>query len=60
MALYSRHSSERRFKLTAVQTMEVATARVYNWDVQERRKDKEKGGGKDTADDDESKAAPNG
>jgi hypothetical protein len=38
--------------------MEVATARVYNWDVQERRK--EKGSGTGGADDDESKAPPNG
>jgi hypothetical protein len=41
-----------------MKTMEVATARVYNWDVQERRK--EKGGGRARADDDEIKATPNG
>ena len=46
------------FGLTAVQTMEVATARVYNWDVQERRR--EKGGGKDGAHDGGSQATPNG
>jgi hypothetical protein len=30
-----------------ITTMEVATARVYNWDVQQRRKDREKGEGKE-------------
>ena len=29
--------------LTLKQTMEVATARVYNWDVAERRKEKADG-----------------
>jgi prefoldin subunit 5 len=29
-----------------ITTMEVATARVYNWDVQQRRKEREKGEGK--------------
>lgn len=29
-----------------VTTMEVATARVYNWDVGQRRKDRDEGGGK--------------
>ena len=28
-----------------ITTMEVATARVYNWDVQQRRKEREKDGG---------------
>jgi len=39
------------------QTMEVATARVYNWDVGQRRKDKpgREGGGED-----EQKGRPNG
>ena len=37
--------------------MEVATARVYNWDVAERRK--EKAAGKEV-EDDESKERPNG
>lgn len=39
-----------------ITTMEVATARVYNWDVQQRRKERlEQGDGKD-----EGKAASNG
>ena len=41
----------------AGQTMEVATARVYNWDIGERRK--EKGDGK-TGEDGGSEAPPNG
>ncbi|KAK5718810.1 peptide chain release factor 1 [Elasticomyces elasticus] len=40
-----------------ITTMEVATARVYNWDVNERRK--EKAAGKGDGDDD-AKAGPNG
>ncbi|ROW09860.1 hypothetical protein VPNG_06326 [Cytospora leucostoma] len=32
-----------------ITTMEVATARVYNWDVVQKRKDKEEGDGKDKA-----------
>ena len=46
------------FKLTREQTMEVATARVYNWDIAERRK--EKADGKTTEEDDDGKAQPNG
>jgi hypothetical protein len=38
--------------------MEVATARVYNWDVQQRRL--EKGSGKEGAEADESTRTPNG
>ena len=34
-----------RLVLTVRQTMEVATARVYNWDVGQRRKDKDGGKG---------------
>jgi hypothetical protein len=30
-----------------VTTLEVATARVYNWDVAQRRKEKAEGGGDD-------------
>lgn len=30
-----------------LQTLEVATARVYNWDVVQRRKDKAEGKGDD-------------
>lgn len=41
----------------AVQTMEVATARVYNWDVAERRK--ENVGSKGGIEGD-SKSSPNG
>lgn len=37
--------------------MEVATARVYNWDVGQRRKEKAEGKG---GDDDENKGRPNG
>lgn len=43
--------------LTSRQTMEVATARVYNWDVGQRRKDKAEGKG-DEADDE--KGQPDG
>lgn len=39
------------------QTMEVATARVYNWDVGQRRKDKADGKGDA---EDENKGNPNG
>ena len=38
--------------------MEVATARVYNWDVGQRRKDK--ADGKDVEGDGEGKVQPNG
>ena len=47
----------RLFQLTGEQTLEVATARVYNWDVTMRRKEKaegEEGEGK------KSKNLPNG
>ena len=37
--------------------MEVATARVYNWDVGQRRKDKADGKGEDGG---EGKEGPNG
>lgn len=37
--------------------MEVATARVYNWDVGQRRKEKAEGGAEG---DDEVKRLPNG
>jgi hypothetical protein len=39
-----------------MKTMEVATARVYNWDIGERRKEKSDG----QATDDNDKAGPNG
>lgn len=39
--------------------MEVATARVYNWDVGQRRKEKAEGKGEADADDEE-KGPPNG
>ena len=45
-------------ELTILSTMEVAVARVYNWDVQQRRL--EKGSGKDGGEGEESKASPNG
>lgn len=38
---YNRNAKQR--VLTVWQTMEVATARVYNWDVAERRKEKAEG-----------------
>ena len=34
-----------------VTTLEVATARVYNWDVAQRRKEKAEGGGEDKPND---------
>ncbi|KAK1094235.1 hypothetical protein LTR48_000703 [Friedmanniomyces endolithicus] len=40
-----------------ITTMEVATARVYNWDVNERRKEKASGGGDG---EDEAKGRPDG
>ncbi|KAK3069057.1 peptide chain release factor 1 [Teratosphaeriaceae sp. CCFEE 6253] len=40
-----------------ITTMEVATARVYNWDVNERRKEKAAGTGEH---DDDAKGRPNG
>ena len=57
MTTYSSVLSETSDTDAKVQTMEVATARVYNWDVAERRK--EKGDGKSTADE-PSKFSPNG
>lgn len=43
--------------LTGVQTLEVATARVYNWDVTQKRKEKAEG---DHGDNEDEKIAPNG
>ena len=42
----------------ANQTLEVATARVYNWDVSMRRKEKEKGGSAE--EDNDKRGLPNG
>ena len=36
-----------RYQLTSRKTMEVATARVYNWDVGQRRKEKAEKGDED-------------
>lgn len=43
-------------ELTRTQTLEVATARVYNWDVVQKRKEKAEGKG----DDEEEKGKPGG
>lgn len=40
--------------------MEVATARVYNWDVVQRRKDKAEGKGGDDEDESAGKGRPGG
>lgn len=40
------------------QTLEVATARVYNWDVTQKRKEKTEQG--DHGDNEDEKIAPNG
>jgi hypothetical protein len=42
------------------QTLEVATARVYNWDVVQRRKEKAEGKGDDGEDENAQKRSPNG
>ncbi|MCJ1375837.1 peptide chain release factor 1 [Loxospora ochrophaea] len=42
-----------------ITTLEVATARVYNWDVTQKRKEKSEQGVKDE-DEDEKKTLPNG
>lgn len=39
-----------------IQTMEVATARVYNWEVVQKRKDKDEG--KDNDDEKDGKGSP--
>ncbi|RMJ23298.1 prefoldin subunit [Aspergillus sp. HF37] len=43
-----------------VTTLEVATARVYNWDVVQRRKEKAEGKGDDGEDEDAQKRRPDG
>ncbi|PKY05831.1 Prefoldin, subunit 3 [Aspergillus campestris IBT 28561] len=43
-----------------ITTMEVATARVYNWDVVQRRKDKAEGKGGDDEDESAGKGRPGG
>lgn len=43
-------SLPRLTRTLCLQTLEVATARVYNWDVTERRKEREAGGGTDSKD----------
>lgn len=45
------------FLFSGIQTLEVATARVYNWDVVQKRKDKAEGKGDDEG---EAKEEPNG
>lgn len=45
--------------LLTVQTLEVATARVYNWDVGQRRKEKAEHG-EDANDEGKEKVSPNG
>lgn len=37
----------RLMPVNVLQTLEVATARVYNWDVVQKRKEKAEGGGDD-------------
>lgn len=44
-------------RATMAQTLEVATARVYNWDVTQKRKERaERGAGDDNADADDDDA----
>lgn len=43
-----------------ITTMEVATARVYNWDVGQRRKEREAGGEKDGEEESKGKGGPDG
>jgi hypothetical protein len=45
------------FSLIWIQTLEVATARVYNWDVTQKRKEKAEHG---VGEDDEKRILPNG
>ncbi len=45
------------FSLIWIQTLEVATARVYNWDVTQKRKEKAEQG---VSEDDEKRILPNG
>lgn len=50
---------DQEFLRTQITTLEVATARVYNWDVMQKRKDKAEGKGEPEGEDTE-KARPGG